>query len=244
MGNGIDPVLEDKIQGSITRNISHNLEIAEKCLRCLLSMLAGDSGERPRKQRSHAITEEPDYENILELCASTAQLIENVHGLLLDGASARKTVNGDYALRTKLGDCGALPDPAIGIEDNHDLNKQFRENIVDLMILSVQCWEQCTKKNKIDLAEESNIWRINVDGGRLRVRSMDRYLEVNKLPKVPRWHDVLKTAYFVLDTVNCDLPIKKELEESLDRMLWIMRKRSLSQPGKSHDISVEKRDTL
>jgi hypothetical protein len=48
-----------------------------------------------------------------------------------------------------------------------------------------------------------------------------------------RWHDVLKTAYFVLDTVNCDLPIKKKLEESLDRMLSIMRKRSLCKPGES-----------
>lgn len=230
MRNGIDPGTEDKIQGSITENISHNLEIAEKCLKCLLSMLASDAGERARKNRSHVITDEPGYENILELCASTAQLIEHVRDMLLDGATIRKSVNGDYTLR-KIGNHGELSYPAIEIKDNHDLNKQFRENIVDLMILSVQCWEQCTKKNKIELAEESNIWRINVDGGRLRVRSMDRYLGVNKLPKVPRWHDVLKTAYFVLDTVNCDLPIKKKLEESLDRMLWIMRKRSLSQPG-------------
>lgn len=235
MGNGVDPRAEDKIQGSITKNISHNLEIAEKCLKCLLNMLAGDAGERMRKIRSNVITDGPGYENILELCASTAQLIENVHGLLLDGATVRKPVNDDQELRTKIGDCG-VPDPATGIEDDHGLNKQFRENIVDLMILSVHCWEQCTKKNKIELAEQSNIWRISVDDGRLRVRSMDRYLRVDKLPKVPRWHDVLKTAYFVLDTVNCDLPIKKKLEESLDRMLWIMRKRSLSQPGKSPEF--------
>lgn len=224
MRNGIGPGEEDEIQGSITKNISHNLEIAEKCLKCLLNMLAGDAGERPR---NHLIADEPDYENILELCASTAQLIEDLHDLLRDGATLRKSANGDYTLRAKIGGNGELPEPANEVEDNHDLNKQFREGIVDLMILSVQCWEQCTKKNKIELAEESNIWRINVDGGRLRVRSMDRYLGVNKLPKVPRWHDVLKTAYFVLDTVKCDLPIKKKLEESLDRMLWIMRKRSL-----------------
>jgi hypothetical protein len=227
MRNGIDLETEDKIQGSITKTISHNLEIAEKCLRCLLNMLGGS-----RKHQKYAIAYGPDYENILELCASNAQLIENVHGLLRDMAMIGESVNVDYTLWTKTGTHEVEQDTAIEIEDN-GLNKQFRENIVDLMILSVQCWEQCTKKNKIELAEESNIWRINVDGGRLRVRSMDRYLAVNKLPKVPRWHDVLKTAYFVLDTVNCDLPIKKELEESLGRMLSIMRKRSLSQPGGS-----------
>ncbi|HEX5055605.1 MAG TPA: hypothetical protein VFX02_03820 [Gammaproteobacteria bacterium] len=225
MRNGIGRVAEDK---SLTKTISHNLEIAEKCLKCLLNMLGG-----PRKRRNYTITYGPDYENILELCASTAQLIENVHGLLRDGAMIGESAAGDHTSRTKAGRHGVEPDTATDIDDNHDLDKQFRENIVDLMILSVQCWEQCTKKNKIELAEQSNIWRINVDGGRLRVRSMDRYLGVNKLPKVPRWHDVLKTAYFVLDKVNCDLPIKKKLEESLDRMLWIVRKRSLSQPGKS-----------
>jgi hypothetical protein len=136
-------------------------------------------------------------------------LIENVYGLLQDVAMIGESVNGDYALRLEIGSFGVGSDTAFGIEDNHGLGKQFRENIVDLMILSVQCCEQCTKKNKIELAEESNIWRINVDGGRLRVRSMDRYLGVNKLPKVPRWRDVLKTAYFVLDAVNCEMPIKK-----------------------------------
>ena len=43
---------------------------------------------------------------------------------------------------------------------------------------------------------------------------MDRYLGVNTLPKMPRRHDVLETAYFI-GAVNCDLPIKKQLEESL-----------------------------
>jgi hypothetical protein len=224
MKNGIDP----EIQDSIIKTIFHNLEIAEKCLKCLLNILGGS-----RKRRNYTINYGRDYENILELCASSAKLIEQVHGLLRDGATIGESAGGDYALRTKIGNSGMEPDATIEIEGGHDLDRQFRKNIVDLMILSVQCWEQSTKKNKIELAEESNIWRINVDGGRLRVRSMDRYLGVNKLPKVPRWRDVLKTAYFVLDTVNCDLPIKKKLEKSLDRMLWIVRKRSLAQPEES-----------
>lgn len=228
MKKGIDSGTKDKIHESITRNISHNLEIAEKCFRCLLNMLGGDTDEKSEGHPNYIITNNPDYEKILDLCISNAQLIEDVHDLLLDVAAPAAPANGEsYGFRPVIENRAgpsALPD---SVGDSHDLNRQFRENIVNLMILSVQCWEQCTKKNKIELAEESRIWRISVDGGRLRVRSMDRYLVVTKLPKVPRWHDVLKTAYFVLDTVSCDSPIKKKLEESLDRMLLILRKRSL-----------------
>jgi hypothetical protein len=41
-----------------------------------------------------------------------------------------------------------------------------RKNVADNLCkngLSVQCREQCTKKNKIELAEESNIWRISIE---------------------------------------------------------------------------------
>lgn len=233
MNDGADLRADGKIHESITRNISHNLEIAEKCFRCLLNMLGGDAGERAGGQQNFIVANETDFGKILDLCISNAQLIENVHDLLLDGTVGRQSANGEsYATnRADLESCAGLSHPLIGIGDNHDLNREFRENIVDLMILSVQCWEQCTKKNKIELAEESNIWRISVDGGRLRVRSMDRYLAVNKLPKMPRWHDVLKTAYFVLDAVSCDSPIRRKLEESLDHMLSIMRKRSLRRAG-------------
>lgn len=230
MKKGVDSGTNNKIHDSITKNISHNLEIAEKCFRCLLNMLEGDTDKRSERHRDYIIANKPDYEKILDLCISNAQLIENVHDLLLDGAALEESANGEsYTFQPDIESCVAEAPPPDGMDDNHDLNRRFRESIVNLMVLSVQCWEQCTKKNKIELAEESNIWRISVDGGRLRVRSMDRYLVAAKLPKVPRWHDVLKTAYFVLDAVQCDSPIKRKLEESLDRMLWILRKRSLRQ---------------
>ncbi|HEX7025926.1 MAG TPA: hypothetical protein VF268_01655, partial [Gammaproteobacteria bacterium] len=225
MSNGYDLVPGSKIHDSITQNISHNLEIAEKCFRCLISMLGGDGHEMQGK-RSFIAENISDLEKILELCAANAQLIESVHDLLLDGIAAQPSANIEHSI---LNDT-ASSYPETYAEDDHNLNRKFRENIVDLMILSVQCWEQCAKKNKIELAEESKIWRISVDGGRLRVRSMDRYLCVTKLPKMPRWRDVLKTAYFVLDSVKCDSPIKKKLEKSLDRVLGIVRERSLRQP--------------
>lgn len=225
MNNGYDLVPGRKLHESITQNISHNLEIAEKCFRCLISMLGGDTLET-RSKRSFIAENVSDLEKLLELCAANAQLIESVHDLLLDGIAAQPPANLEHFSRNDA----THGHHETHTNEDHILNRKFRENIVDLMILSVQCWEQCAKKNKIELAEESKIWRISVDGGRLRVRSMDRYLCVTKLPKMPRWRDVLKTAYFVLDSVKCDSPIKTKLEDSLDRVLGIVRERSLRQP--------------
>jgi hypothetical protein len=221
MSNGSDAAAGDKTYESIIRNISHNLEIAEKCFRCLISMLGGDGSEEPVKRR-FIVGDVSDFEKILDLCVANAQLIENVHDLLLDGAGMQPANGENFVPQPETGNHEGVSD-----DGDYDLDRKFRESLVDLMILSVQCWEQCTQKSRIELAEESNVWRISVDGGRLRVRSMDRYLCVTKLPKVPRWRDVLKTAYFVLDNAGPDSPVRKRLEESLDRMLWILRKRSL-----------------
>ena len=53
--------------------------------------------------------------------------------------------------------------------------------------------------NRIELAERSKAWRVAIDDGRLRARTMERYLAVSKLPRNPHWREVLRTAYFVLE---------------------------------------------
>ena len=74
----------------------------------------------------------------------------------------------------------------------------FRKALVDLMLAAIEAWESATATNRIELAEKSRIWRVNIDDGRLRARAMERYLSVSKLPRNPRWRDVLRTAYYVL----------------------------------------------
>lgn len=90
------------------------------------------------------------------------------------------------------------------------------------MILSLKCWEQSTWKSKIDLAEESGLWCINIDNGQLRVRTLDRYLHINKLPKVPRVNKVFKTVYFVLDKSTPGLPVRDRLETTLRTTLELL----------------------
>ncbi|UXI70245.1 tetratricopeptide repeat protein [Tahibacter amnicola] len=85
-----------------------------------------------------------------------------------------------------------------GESDGDDMRQAFRVALVDLMLAAIEAWESATASNRIELAEKSRIWRVNIDDGRLRARAMERYLSVAKLPQNPRWRDVLRTAYYVL----------------------------------------------
>lgn len=222
MKDGASVHSQENQQNPTLANVVHNLKITEECFRYLLGMLKTDGLEQGGMI---------EVENVISLCATNAQLIDNLHGLLSKSDHGSQIKVFEYKPSSKgvtqLSSYSKISAGYIEKPKNKYLDIHFRESIVNLMILSLQCWEHCTQKNKIELAEESNIWRINVDGGRLRVRSMDRYLNVNKLPKVPRWRDVLKTAYFVLDRADSNSTIKRQLEESLEETLSIMRKQSI-----------------
>jgi hypothetical protein len=187
-------------------HVTHNLKNTKNLFADLLNFVENEVKENEISQ-TH-------YKDIKKLCATNAHLIAQLQKLLItgDGKQPRRT----DAIRQTSADHCAPPD-----------DHEFRQKIVNLMILSLQCWELGTQKGKIELAEASRIWRIHVDGGRLRVRSMDRYLGLRRLPKFPRWHDVVRTAYFVLNTVKSDSSIKQELETSLDKLLCTVRSRSL-----------------
>lgn len=74
----------------------------------------------------------------------------------------------------------------------------YRETIVALMSDSLEIWGAATGKSKIDFAEASGIWRVNLDKTSLQTRTLDKYLLIETLPDNPRWRDVLKTVKFVL----------------------------------------------
>jgi two-component system sensor histidine kinase ChiS len=74
----------------------------------------------------------------------------------------------------------------------------LRPLIVDVMELCVKTWVKITDTNKVEFAEQSHIWKVNIDDGRLRTRSLDKYLSVNTLPKQPRLKNVIKSCHFML----------------------------------------------
>lgn len=93
-----------------------------------------------------------------------------------------------------------------------------RRALVDLMRLALALFETATGKTRIDLAERSRIWRVTVDDGRLRVRALERYLSLARLPQQPRWREVLRTAYFVLSECDLEAPKRAELASKADAL--------------------------
>ncbi|MGB4246403.1 MAG: hypothetical protein WBJ75_01695 [Pseudohongiellaceae bacterium] len=85
------------------------------------------------------------------------------------------------------------------------------------MTVTLHVWESTTHKSKIELAEESSIWVVSIDEGRLRTRTFDRYLRIELLPKIPRWREVIRTTYFVLSNPDIDPELRRNLELELNK---------------------------
>jgi two-component system, sensor histidine kinase ChiS len=108
------------------------------------------------------------------------------------------------------------------------MRQDFRRILVELMLATVDAWERVTATSRLELAEKSRLWRVNIDDGRLRARAMERYLGVSKLPRNPRWRDVIRTAYYVLG--QCEgLPedVRAELQAKIDALLVYTRRDAL-----------------
>ncbi len=103
----------------------------------------------------------------------------------------------------------------------------FRLALVELMLAVVEAWERSTGRNRIELAERSRIWRINIDDGRLRARAMERYLSLSRLPQNPRWRDVLRLAYYVLGECRLDTAERDDLQRRVDGVLAYTRRSAL-----------------
>ena len=105
---------------------------------------------------------------------------------------------------------------------------EYRQQLVTLMRSALHTWEVTTQKSKIELAEESNIWAVSIDDGRLRTRTFDRYLRLEQLPKVPRWREVVRTAYFVLSNPAIEPETRSTLESELEKTKTILKKAAIS----------------
>lgn len=111
---------------------------------------------------------------------------------------------------------------------DEDEEQQYREALVKLMQDCHYYWQKVTGESIIELAEKSRIWSVSIDNGRLRTRSMNRYLSIDKLPNNPRWRQVARTAYFVLSKVSGDQEAKSALEKSVARLQDIVEAKALN----------------
>lgn len=111
---------------------------------------------------------------------------------------------------------------------DEDSELQYREALVKVMQDCHYYWQKVTGESIIDLAEKSRIWSVSIDNGRLRTRSMNRYLSMDKLPSNPRWRQVARTAYFVLSKVSADEEARRALETSVARLQEIVEQKALT----------------
>lgn len=70
--------------------------------------------------------------------------------------------------------------------------------LAKIMQRSLTIWLANTGKTKVELAEESQIWRVTLDGGTAKTRTLDKYMIQDSIPANPRWRKVIDTAQFVL----------------------------------------------
>ena len=103
-----------------------------------------------------------------------------------------------------------------------------RQRLVELMLLATQLWEQETQLDRIELAEQSKIWKVTVDDGRLRVRAMERYLNIEKLPSKPRWRNVVRTCHYVLGKCDNASILREELAAKLAEYLNLVKQQASS----------------
>lgn len=117
--------------------------------------------------------------------------------------------------------------PAAEGEAEDARREGFRRALVELMLAVVEAWERSTGQGRLELAEKSRVWRVTVDDGRLRARAMERYLSLAKLPRQPRWRDVLRSAYYVLAECPLEASVRAEVQRHLDAVLAYTRRHAL-----------------
>lgn len=76
--------------------------------------------------------------------------------------------------------------------------EDVRARMCRLLARALEVWSDATGQGKADLAEASGLWKVQTDrNGWRRTATLDRYMELAKLPKIPKWRLVLRTIRFV-----------------------------------------------
>jgi len=88
------------------------------------------------------------------------------------------------------------------VHSHAQLRQQYRYLLVDSMNDSLALWELASGLGKIDLAEQSKLWRVYMDRSSLQTRTLDKYFLEETLPVKPRWRDVLRTGNYVLKYID------------------------------------------
>ena len=115
----------------------------------------------------------------------------------------------------------------IMLSGDESISKEtFCQCLVTTMNNAINIWEKHTHSNRVELADRSGIWTVSNDDGSLRTRSLDKYLSNDKIPKNPRWRNVIRTCHFILSDSNISKSSREKLEKDLSKILFLYQKLS------------------
>ncbi|MEX2333900.1 MAG: 7TM diverse intracellular signaling domain-containing protein [Pseudohongiella sp.] len=198
-------------------------------------LLVFETNARPEPSQETSQEPRPDAPDTLSLPQIIDEINRNVERTQLLGEYLSQIKPEDLHkhkdLVGELGNIDKLINHLSGTlipDDDDDSELKYREALVKVMQDCHYYWQKVTGESIIDLAEKSRIWSVSIDNGRLRTRSMNRYLSLDKLPSNPRWRQVARTAYFVLSKVSSDEEARKALEMSVARLQEIVEQKALN----------------
>lgn len=172
-------------------------------------LLFGSSGSDQSINRSAILFVEELNRN-RERIRSLEKLLTNTNP---DALKVHPQLNHDLDLiDTALEQMGHM------LSSDEDLETKKRLGL-ELITLAIGYWTECTQKTKFELAEESGLWKvqINPDGWK-RTQTLDRYLDLKTFPQNPRWSRLLKTADFVLIRCSESSQLRNRLELCLEKL--------------------------
>lgn len=225
--------IEVQLEAVFPYNSGNNPSTKSVAFQCKLNLFGGDEGtgvlfledtEPLQKLSNNSI-----LKDTVELVSYLGQAQQNIRRI-----STRLSVMTPHEiaqhprLLDKLQDIDELAGfidaqlPSISSEG------EYRQQLVTLMRSALHTWEATTQKSKIELAEESHIWAVSIDDGRLRTRTFDRYLRLKHLPKIPRWREVVRTAYFVLSNPSIEPETRASLKTELEKTKEILKKAAIN----------------
>ena len=142
-------------------------------------------------------------------------------GEAFDGA-IKFLFEGGQALIQELRSVDQVLDGMSDYLSEESETEELRELLVHVLSLSLEYWEKSMDKTKIELAEESGIWKVHLDNSTFRTKTLDRYLSLETLPQKPRWKEVLATARYVLTHCPPSQPLQSDLESAVFKLKHLL----------------------
>jgi len=87
----------------------------------------------------------------------------------------------------------------------------MREDLRHLLELTANYYRPATGGTLAELGEQSGCWHITMNSSTPRAYMLERYLDLKRLPKKPKWGLVFRTCDWVLRECEEQQPLKQEI---------------------------------